>query len=91
MGLKINMGTVGGYLNLITGNAICVPCLKKGKRSGEFDQQFIDDNMVELTLQESQKFDCVICEQNLRFSYEKQEVPSGEKEGEHEVGQSDGD
>lgn len=78
MSMKLEPSTeLGGYLNVITGNGICKPCLDKNLRKGEFSQEFVDENLIELQLKEAQKFDCIFCGKNLRLSLES----TGGKDG----------
>jgi hypothetical protein len=63
---------VYGYLNVVTGNGVCKPCLSRNLHKGEFSQEFVDSNLIELSKQEAGKFDCIFCGRNLRLALEQE-------------------
>lgn len=71
--MKLESGEqLGGYLNMITGNGVCKPCLDRNVRKNEFSQDFVDNNLIELRMQEAQKFTCIFCGRNLRIALESE-------------------
>lgn len=71
--MKLKDGqTVYGYLNLVTGNGVCKPCLNRNLKKGKFSKDFVDENLIELSKSEASKFDCIFCGKNLRLALEQE-------------------